>query len=223
MPKCGQIRPLNMLRYMGNIVLKLLPKKCLLRSQQFPNYKREIWSRVSTRRRKSLTNGDNMKKIMSLSSLFAILLTLVVSATALSADFPDMPNPTKTPGALCTNSPIRRYPEGIVYCNRDVDSRTKREIIKEYDQEFGYRIEQMNRQDFKIDHFIPLSIGGGNSKDNLWPQHKSVYTITDPLEQALFDKISQGRIKQVEAIRVMKEGKLNLGRVPELIDYVNSL
>jgi hypothetical protein len=164
-----------------------------------------------------------MKKTLSLSSLFVILLTLVVSVSAFATDFPDGPNPAKTPGSVCTNSPIRRYPEGIVYCNRNVDSRTKREIIKEYDQEFGYHIGQMNRQDFKIDHFIPLSIGGSNSKDNLWPQHKSVYTITDPLEQALFDKISVGKIKQADAIRIMREGKLNLGRVPELIDYVNSL
>lgn len=154
---------------------------------------------------------------------FSVIVVLFVSMVSFGDDYPVGPDPVKTPGDICENSPTRRYPEGIVYCNRNVDTQLKNQIIKEYDKELGFRIGQMNRGDFKIDHFIPLSIGGSNSKKNLWPQHVSVYTVTDPLEQILSDKISKGLIKQADAIRVIREAKLNLGRVPELIDYVNSL
>lgn len=155
---------------------------------------------------------------------FLVLVALVISNLAQAADrFPKGPNPNTTPGAICQNSPIHRYPENIVYCERNVDTYTKNEIIKMYDEQLGYSIRQMGRGDFKIDHFIPLSIGGSNSVENLWPQHKSVYAITDPLEQELSNKIVEGRIKQADAIRVVREAKLNLDRVPELLDYVKGL
>lgn len=153
-----------------------------------------------------------------------LVLVIAFGQFAVSSDqFPTGPNPTTTPGDVCVDSGVKRYPEQIDYCERNVSSDLKKELIKSYDEKFGYQIEQMNRQDFKIDHFIPLSIGGSNSEKNLWPQHKSVYTVTDPLELVLSQKISAGRIKQAEAIRVIKEGKLNLGRVPDLMQYVNSL
>ncbi len=155
---------------------------------------------------------------------FVVAALLFVSLFSYAGDrFPVGPNPTTTPGSLCQNSPETRYPEKISYCPRNVSSDLKKTIIKMYDDQFGYQIQQMNRQDFKIDHFIPLSIGGSNSSDNLWPQHKTVYTVTDPLEQALSDKITLGLIKQAEAIRVITEAKLNLARAPELLDYVNKL
>lgn len=164
-----------------------------------------------------------MKAMKSFRSLVLVLSLLVSSFTFAADRFPRGPVESMTPGDLCETSPTRRYPESIVYCERNVDSHLKNEIIKMYDERFGYSIRQMNRGDFKIDHFIPLSIGGSNSIENLWPQHKSVYTVTDDLEHLLFNKISEGRIKQVEAIRVIREGKQNLDRVPELIHYVQAL
>jgi hypothetical protein len=118
---------------------------------------------------------------------------------------------------------VRRYPENIIYCERNVDTHLKQQIIREYDEKFGYEIRQMNRMDFKIDHYIPLSIGGANNKENLWPQHKSVFEVTDPLEHLLSEKIKIGAITQVEAVRVIKDAKNNLDKVPELIEYVQSL
>lgn len=184
-------------------------------------YKRVIGSRVSTRRRKCLTNGVYMKFKSVLSLVLGLIL---VTSTALAGErFPTEPIESVTPGSLCEDSPIRRYPEGIVYCERDVDTQLKRDIIKMYDERFGFSIRQMNRMDFKIDHFIPLSLGGSNDIENLWPQHKSVYEVTDELEHLLSRKISSGAIKQVEAVRVIKEAKHNLDRVPELMHYVEGL
>lgn len=164
-----------------------------------------------------------MVSFKALRSLFVVASVLISTFAFAEERFPIGPNPNMTPGAICENSKTRRYPEGIVYCERNVSTADKRAIIKAYDDQFGYQIQQMDRQEFKIDHFIPLSIGGSNSKDNLWPQHRSVFTITDPLETVLFEKISTAAITQAEAIRVIREAKLNLDRVPELIDYVEAM
>ena len=155
---------------------------------------------------------------------FLSVLVLLTSLISYAGErYPTGPNPQVTPGDVCADSPVRRYPENIVYCERNVDSRLKQEIIREYDEKFGYEIRQMNRMDFKIDHYIPLSIGGANTKENLWPQHKSVFEVTDPLEHLLSEKIKTASITQAEAIRVIKDAKNNLHKVPELIEYVESL
>lgn len=161
---------------------------------------------------------------MKIARSFVAAILVFVSLVSFAGDnFPVGPNPETTPGSLCATPTSHRYAENINYCERNVSTQTKNGLIKMYDETFGYHIRQMNRGDFKIDHFIPLSIGGSNSTDNLWPQHKSVYTVTDPLEQLLSDKMVQGHIKQEEAIRIIREGKLNLGRVPDLINYVSGL
>lgn len=164
-----------------------------------------------------------MKKLQPFVAVLFLSVALAAFTVKAGDRFPIGPNPQMTPGDICKNSPIRRYAERIVYCNRDVDSSLKAEIIRDYDRQFGYQIQQMSRGDFKIDHFIPLSIGGSNEKENLWPQHRSIYEQTDALEGLLSEKISQGRIKQEEAIRVVREAKTNLGRVVELMHYVGTL
>lgn len=156
------------------------------------------------------------------STFFGVLVLLTNLALA-NDRFPIGPDLQRTPGSLCASSAKKRYKENINYCERIVNTSDKNQIIKMYDEELGFEIRQMNRQDFKIDHFIPLSIGGSNSKDNLWPQHKTVFEVTDPLEQELSNKISAGLISQSEAVRIIREAKLNLGRAPELIDYVRGL
>ncbi len=163
-----------------------------------------------------------MKVAVARSFVLAVLLFSGLVSFA-QQKFPIGPNPTTTPGSLCTDSTQHRYAENIVYCVRNVSSDLKNQLIQTYDHQLGFQIEQMPRGDFKIDHFIPLSIGGSNNPDNLWPQHKSVYTKTDPLELLVFQKISNAHITQAEAVRVIREAKLNLDRVPELIDYVQGL
>jgi hypothetical protein len=87
----------------------------------------------------------------------------------------------------------------------------------------GYRTRQMDRQDFKIDHYIPLCMGGSNDIKNLWPQHKSVYAITDPLEPVLCDKMAQGRLLQKKAVEIIMYAKAHLDEVPEIIAKANAL
>jgi hypothetical protein len=159
----------------------------------------------------------------SLVSVLAVLVSCVVSTNVFAMDsFPKGPDATLTPGAVCTHPDAKRYPEQINYCNRNVDSATKRDVFIKYDQ-MGYRTGQMDRSKFKIDHYISLCMGGGNDEANLWPQHESVYTITDPLEAALCEKMAEGKLLQKDAIALIKQGKANLDQVPAILQQVNRM
>src|SRR5690606_13002989 len=137
--------------------------------------------------------------------------------------FPHGPDDELTPGTLCDSPSEFRYPERIPYCKRNLETQTKRHIIKVYDQVLGFEVGQMNRMDFKIDHLIPLCAGGSNDEANLWPQHKSVYEITDPLEPEICNKMAQGRLKQAEAVNLILEAKTDLDKAPEILKYIQSL
>ncbi|MBC7370529.1 MAG: HNH endonuclease [Bdellovibrionaceae bacterium] len=153
----------------------------------------------------------------------SMLLVLVSFQTVFAADYPQGPEPQLTPGMLCAQPNSRRYPEKIAYCERNVAVSTKEEIIAQYDKQFGYKIERLPRGDFKIDHYIPLCMGGDNDISNLWPQHMSVYEITDPLEALLCEKMSEGRLSQKDAITLMKQAKSNLDSTPAITRKVQAL
>lgn len=152
----------------------------------------------------------------------AVFVALCSTLSFAGQDFPKGPDATLTPGSLCEHADAYRYPEKIKYCERDVTPGEKKAIFRSYDQ-IGYRTRSMNRMDFKIDHFIPLCAGGSNQDDNLWPQHKSVYAITDPLEEPLCQKMAAGVLKQKEAIELIVRAKNNLDQVPEILSYIESL
>lgn len=155
---------------------------------------------------------------------FSLLILLLVSTPAFSGNsFPVSPDLQLTPGSLCDRPDSKRYPEGVPYCSRHVRSELKVKIIKTYDSKLGYYITSMNRDHFKIDHFIPLCMGGSNNPDNLWPQHYSVFTITDPMEPLLCNKMAEGKLRQADAVELIRRGKLNLNEVPAILDYVQKL
>ncbi len=156
-------------------------------------------------------------------NLFVLFALLVVSVSSFANDqFPIGPDQSITPGALCNRPDSHRYPEQINYCERNVDTQTKWGRFEAYDQ-LGYHTRQMDRQDFKIDHYIPLCMGGSNDIKNLWPQHKSVYTITDPLEQLLCEKMAEGKLLQRDAVRIIMQAKNHLEQVPEIFSRAQAL
>lgn len=157
------------------------------------------------------------------SFLFINLLLVATSVFAFGPNFPIGPNPTLTPGKLCDQPTTYRYPEHIAYCERDVSSDTKEVLIEKYDQQLGYRIRSMNRMDFKIDHFIPLCAGGSNDSSNLWPQHKSVYDVTDPVEPLICEKMLEGKLKQADAVKLIVRAKTYLNQVSEVMRILKSL
>jgi len=151
------------------------------------------------------------------------ILTATVQFSFADNRFPIKPDPAMTPGDLCHRPDTLRYPERIKYCSRDVSTNTKDRVIKTYDAKFGYNISHQNRQDFKIDHYIPLCMGGSNEIANLWPQHQTVYFQTDPLEGLMCEKMQAGRLKQAEAVLLIKRAKNDLSQVRAVLIYVQRL
>lgn len=156
------------------------------------------------------------------SGLF-LLSSLIGVQLWAGANFPTAPDPQLTPGALCQTPDAFRYPEKVAYCDRNVSTEGKWYVISNYMKKYNFAITDSNREDFKIDHYIPLCMGGGNTYDNLWPQHKSVYTISDPYELVLCQKLAAGRITQQQAIEKMKYGKQNYKLIPALIKEASKL
>lgn len=149
------------------------------------------------------------------------IMSIVFSVLASAAEnFPTTPDSRLTPGAVC-NLPIElRYPEKIPYCGRFVSTELKDQIFDQYKRQLGYTFEGFDRTKFKIDHLIPLCVGGANDIRNLWPQHESIYTKTDKLEELLCDKMSRGRLKQSQAIELILRAKHNPSQVPAVYQFV---
>ncbi len=155
--------------------------------------------------------------------VFINALLISTSLFAFGQNFPTGPNLQITPGKLCDRPSGYRYAEHIAYCERDVTYETKESLIRDYDQRLGYHIQLMSRGEFKIDHLIPLCAGGSNDVVNLWPQHKSVYEITDPVEPLVCQRMLEGKLKQADAVRLILQAKTNLAQVPAVMKILNSL
>lgn len=116
-----------------------------------------------------------------------------------------------TPGELCDHPSRYRYPENIAYCERDVSSSEKDEVFNQY-RELGYRLTEAHRSSYKVDHYIPLCVGGSNNAANLWPQHLSISQITDSIEKLTCDKMALGKLKQAKAVQLIKRVKNDLNQ-----------
>lgn len=156
--------------------------------------------------------------------LFLILLltTQVLAAREYIAEYPKGPDSELTPGSLCDRPDAYRYAERIPYCNRDVDPTLKADVFREYREE-GYRLNPKQRDDYKIDHLIPLCAGGSNKESNLWPQHISIYTQTDPLESLGCEKLRAGKIKHRHLVQLILSAKRNTSLVPSTLKYLSGL
>lgn len=119
--------------------------------------------------------------------------------------FPFVPDPALTKGSLCTeidpDFERLRYDERIPFCKRNV-SKSQRNRI--YDT---YGVPERCRKEFTIDHFVPLSIGGSNRPDNLWPEHKAIKNLRSDLEETVYKKVLAGDLTQAQAIRIINEAK----------------
>lgn len=154
------------------------------------------------------------------------LMALAMSLTAWSAqmgDYPLNPDPRLTPGSFCERADYRRYPQRIAYCERHVSKSTKWQVIHTYNRELNYKIDSRERADYKIDHLIPLCAGGSNQTNNLWPQHRSVYVVTDPLEGVACEKMAAGRLRQQRAVELILRAKQNLHEAPQILRELQSL
>ncbi len=140
-----------------------------------------------------------------------IILAVAFSFSAASFAFagfePLTPNPEYTPGHLCSRKDHDfagyRYKEKIAYCQRDVSYEQKTAIYE------LYNVPLSQRDHYTIDHFIPLSIGGNNSPENLWPEHKGIKKTRPLLEQEVYEAVRAGEMKQKEAIHIIIDAKMH--------------
>lgn len=135
-----------------------------------------------------------------------IILFLALFTQSGMADFPYTPNSQNT-GSLCNTQDPHfhqyRYEEQIPYCKRIVRESLKSKIFADYG------VPARCRQEYTIDHYIPLALGGTNRPDNLWPEHKAVKAVRQNLEVDLFNALKNGRLRQAEAIKIIVEAKQN--------------
>lgn len=145
------------------------------------------------------------------------------SPISASQDYPIAPDPTLTPGLRCTHPDEHRYPEQIAYCERSVSKSVKDSVIRAYDDQLGFHLSEIDRGKIKVDHYIPLCMGGDNSRVNLWPQYEIVYTRTDPLEERLCQALSRGLITQNESIEQITFAKSNLQDVGTMLQTLDGM
>lgn len=155
--------------------------------------------------------------------LFLLLLSLSSLSYGMNPEFPTSPDSRLTPGSLCDHPDEYRYPEHIPYCNRDVDGGQKKAIFDLYRKKLGYVLDPQDRKQYKIDHYFPLCAGGSNQENNLWPQHRSVYEVTDPVENIGCQKLADGKISQKELITLIIKAKSDLSKAPQIFLLLKSL
>lgn len=136
--------------------------------------------------------------------------------------YPLHPDPGLTPGSLCTEPDRYRHPEQIPYCERNVNSFLKESIFIAYKRDLGYRLTG-DRTLYKIDHLIPLCAGGSNNRDNLWPQHVKLSTITDQIESVGCEKLSKEKITQKALIELVMRAKMDLTQAPKILKGLKKL
>jgi hypothetical protein len=120
---------------------------------------------------------------------------------------PMKPNPELTNGDYCdkkdTDFEEIRYNEKVAICRRAVTWYAKDQIYKEYG------IPDRCRQHYTVDHYIPLSMGGSNQMNNLWPEHKDIKATRQNLEQEMYIKLNRGEVGVEHAVHTIVHAKLN--------------
>jgi hypothetical protein len=153
--------------------------------------------------------------------IFFLALFLVPLSSFAGNPYPRSPDLSLTPGSLCNTPSTHRYPEQIPYCERAVNSFDKESIFMAY-RKLGFSLSG-DRGQYKIDHFIPLCLGGSNQSDNLWPQYFTISRLTDALEPLACDILAAGKITQKEVVELIMKAKLNTKEVPQITKYLRSL
>lgn len=154
-----------------------------------------------------------MKRFLMLALLLASCANPVPSV-ASETSYPLTPDERITPGDYCTRQDPdfdeERYLERIPHCKRNVSNATKEAVYR------AYGLSYNPGKAFTIDHKIPLSMGGSNSKLNLWPQSVKIHTGKD--EYYTFCRLRDGVLNQAAAIRIVldiKQGLAPIGSVTQ--------
>ena len=148
-----------------------------------------------------------LRQMLGMTFATLVLIQSAMGFAQANERYPLQAHPEVTPGKYCQRPTSYRYRERVPICKRSVSTATKRAVMQMYDERFGYETTRMPRGQFKIDHLIPLCMGGDNSPENLWPQHQVVFLQTDPVEQESCERLAKGEISHREAIEAVLSAK----------------
>jgi hypothetical protein len=133
-------------------------------------------------------------------------------AQAAQMPFPTTPNPKTSPGGVCNSSDSDyrglRYTQKIPVCDRNVTDGMKHAVYQ------AYGIPLRCKDQFTVDHIIPLSIGGSNRIENLWPEHRRVKATRLEFETEIHLMVQEGRINQRDAIDQVRRIKFTPAIAP---------
>jgi len=123
---------------------------------------------------------------------FPALLILMLAVPAQAGD--DMlPNPKLTPGRIARK-------------NKDRNGVTEEMERHLFDR---YHIPWRRRSEFKVDHLIPVELGGADVMDNLWPQslYARPYSVErkELLTRHLLARIAAGKMTLAQAQKEVSE------------------
>ncbi len=125
-----------------------------------------------------------------------IFLVLSVDTQQAFAGDPILPDPKMTPGAVRSVDVSEICQPGYSKSVRHTSGKLKARIYREYgiDRKAGH---------YEIDHLIPLSIGGADVAENLWPESYDTDTwnasVKDRLELKLHTLVCSEAIDIAEA------------------------
>jgi len=123
---------------------------------------------------------------------FAALLTLMLAVQAQAAD-EMLPNPKLTPGRIARKDKDRN----------GVTEEMERHLFDRY------HIPWRRRAEFKVDHLIPIELGGADVMENLWPQslYARPYSVErkELLTQHLLARIAAGKMTLSQAQKEISE------------------
>jgi len=156
-------------------------------------------------------------------AVFAIAISLVLTAIPAFAQEHQLPDSSKTPGHALLTVPDAKAAQcltelmgdtveihepitatmickpGYSKCIRNVPQAVKKEVYEAYGDPQGNHHGYCDvNQGCEIDHLISIEIGGSNDKDNLWPQPYSGLQwnahVKDRLENFYHANICSGEI-----------------------------
>jgi hypothetical protein len=104
-----------------------------------------------------------------------------------------LPNPKLTPGKIARKDKDRK----------GISEEMERHVFNRY------HIPWRRRPEFKVDHLIPIELGGADVVDNLWPQslYARPYSVErkELLTQHLLARIAAGKMTLAQAQKEISE------------------
>lgn len=131
--------------------------------------------------------------------IFWVSLGVLLGVALAQPEKVVVPNTKYTTGALCTQTDVNfsgkfRYKAHIPYCNRSVTYKEKVKVGSEYG------VKRTAWKNYEFDHLFPLSVGGSDSPQNIWPQPIEQAHVKDRIEDAVYLAMRKGTMSQHDAL-----------------------